>query len=524
MNQSDVPVGIVGAGPVGLACALRLASFGVPSVILEREPAIIKEGSKACVVQRDVLEILDKVGCAETVAAEGIVWQIGRTYVRDKELFQVTFPRTEGFPPWVNISQTRIEEILHDRLVATASAQVLWSHEVTDVSQDGDGVRVAVSGRGRNRELRFAYLVGCDGFHSTVRKLTQAEWVGYGHHVQFLIADIRAELPLARERHFHYDPSANPGRQIVLHAQPNGIWRVDWQLPPGADIAAERRSGELDRRIRAVVGEVPYEIDWLSTYRFHQRVAERLQVGRVFLAGDAAHALPPFGARGMNSGIQDVDNLAWKLALVLNGQAGAELLATYHVERHTAARENLRITAATFKFMAPPNPLSRLRRNALLRLAPRFRPFRRFINSGTMSEPHVYRHSPIVHSGKDPLVGRFAPDGSISVCGKRMRFRELLGSGFVALHAGTSPERARDFAMRARGRPEVIPVQLILAIPPGGEPEDLPEATTVVHVDGPGFRSVYGVDRAYLIRPDAHIAARLDGATLADAVRHATAT
>ena len=370
MNRLDIPpVGIVGAGPVGLSLAARLASLGIPSVLLEADSHLRKQGSKACLIQGDVLEVLDKFGCADQIHAEGITWHIARTYVRDKEIRTTMYPRRIGFGPFVNISQYRVEQTVLTRVEADPLCQVRWSHRVTGIWQDADGVRVQAQTPEGQVGLRFQYVVACDGVRSALRELVGVAWTGYSHADRFLITDIRAQLPLAKERHFHYDPSFNPGRQLVIHPQPNDTWRIDWQLPPDADIESERRTGAFDKRVRAVIGDIPYEIDWLSTYRFHQRVVERFAVGRVFFAGDAAHALPPYGSRGMNSGIQDADNLAWKLALVLDGHADHSLLETYHDERYAAARENLAVTEATIRFMVPPSRSRRWIRAVLLRLA-----------------------------------------------------------------------------------------------------------------------------------------------------------
>ncbi|MDQ3823076.1 MAG: FAD-dependent monooxygenase, partial [Actinomycetota bacterium] len=425
---------MVGAGPVGLACALRLASLGVPNVVLEAEPRLLKQGSKACLIQGDVLEVLDKFGCADQVDREGVAWHVARTYVRGEEIVKTVYPKPVGYGPFVNISQYRIQQLLLERLDASPLARIRWSHRVCGVTQDASGVVVRADTAEGERVLRFSYLVACDGVRSTIRELVGVRWTGYTHGDRFLITDIRAPLAVARERHFHYDPPFNPGRQLVIHAQPDDMWRIDWQLPPEADIAAEQRTGALDARIRAVIGDVPYEIDWLSTYRFYQRVVERMRVGRVFFAGDAAHALPPYGARGMNSGIQDADNLAWKLAFVLHGHADDSLLDTYHDERHAAARENLRVTEATIRFMVPPTRPRRWLRNVLLAVAPRVRPLRRHVNSGRMAEPYTYADSPIVdRSVPHRLVGALAPDVPITVEGAATRLRRLFGESFVVV-------------------------------------------------------------------------------------------
>jgi len=197
--------------------------------------------------------------------------------------------------------------------------------------------------------------------------------------------------------------------------------------------------------VRAVIGDIPYEIDWVSTYRFHQRVVARLRVGRVLFAGDAAHSLPPYGSRGMNSGIQDADNLAWKLASIHNGQAGEDLLESYHIERYAAARENLRVTEATIRFMVPPNRLRRWTRSALLRLSHSLGLAQKHVNSGRMAEPFVYTESPIVQQADDSLLGSFAPD--MRIVDEPSRLRRLLGHRFVALCFATTGARAAELLL-----------------------------------------------------------------------------
>jgi 3-(3-hydroxy-phenyl)propionate hydroxylase len=543
----DAPVGIVGAGPIGLVAALRLADLGVPSVLLESSAELLKQGSKACLIQGDVLDILDTSGCAAPIKDEGVTWTIARTYVRNKVIRSAEYPHGPGFGPFVNISQHRIEQVLLEAAEAHPLCEVRWDHEVVGVEQDADAVTVRVRGARGEDSLRFSHLVACDGVRSTLRELLGVEWTGYTHKDRFLITDIKAKLPLAKERHFHYDPPFNPGRQLVMHPQPDDIWRIDWQLPPDADIEAERADGRFDQRVRDVIGDTPYEIDWVSTYRFHQRVVERLRVGRVLFAGDAAHALPPYGSRGMNSGIQDADNLAWKLALIHEGRADEELLETYHTERYAAAKENLRVTEATIRFMVPPNAARRFARSVLLTLARAFgRAAERHVNSGKMAEPYVYTESSIVQpagagagagTGADALLGSFAPDGHLHADGERTRLRRLLGHGFVGLLFAPDAARAAALVEKARSKPWAVPARLVVVLPAGApdgslpadsSPADsLPADVVVARTGDSALLTAYGADRAtwWLARPDGHLAARGEsGADFAAALRMAVGT
>jgi len=508
-TSAQAPVGIVGAGPVGLAAALRLAGLGVPCVLLEADPELVRQGSKACLIQGDVLEVLDKVGCAGTVTEEGVLWTVARTYVRDREIRAARFPRGPGFGPFVNISQYRIEQVLAAAAQAHPTCDVRWGHRVVGVVQDDNGVTARVRTADGEHDLRFSHLVACDGVRSGIRDLLGVEWTGYTHADRFLITDIRASLTLAKERHFHYDPACNPGRQLVMHPQPDDVWRIDWQLPPDADIAAERADGRFGERIRAVVGDVPYQVEWVSTYRFRQRVVDRFRVGRVLFAGDAAHALPPYGSRGMNSGIQDADNLAWKLALVHAGHAGAALLDSYHSERYAAARENLRITEATIRFMVPPSRLRRWARAVLLGASLRLGAARERVDSGRMAEPFTYPGSALVQDGH-PLLGTFARDAVVHVDGAPTRLRRLLGAGFVVLVLADSGRAAAGVVGAARLRDGDLPVRVVAVLPPGAPTDGLPPHVTVAVAQDATPAGTYGPGW-WLVRPDGHLAAHGPG-------------
>jgi 2-polyprenyl-6-methoxyphenol hydroxylase-like FAD-dependent oxidoreductase len=384
------PVLIVGAGPVGLTLALELARFDVPTVVFDAKPDATAEGSRAIVLARHALATFVRLGCGAPMLDKAVVLSRARTYYHDAELFCVEFPRErEGeLPRFVNLQQTYTEAALLDEVARLPAAEVRWNAHVSDLRQDGDGVTALLDGGG---EVRGAYAVGCDGARSTLREVLGVGFPGRSHPDRFLIADVRAAMPFPRdERRFFFDPPENPGRTMLVHPQPDDEWRLDWQVPGDTDAEAERRSGRLDERIRRVAGHGDYDIVWLTAYRFHQRVADRWRSGRAVLAGDAAHVFSPFGARGMNSGVEDAVNLGWRLALVRAGEADDRLLDGYERERRPAALENLRVTAATMRFMAPPTLLHRLKREAVLRGSLRSAFLRRRVNSGRLAEPAVY--------------------------------------------------------------------------------------------------------------------------------------
>lgn len=311
------PVVVVGNGPVGATAALLLARWGVDVMVLEAAPRRQAVGSKSICQQRDVLDVWDSVG-AGAIAAEGLTWTTARTYWREQELSSWRFVDRgrSPLPPFVNISQSRTEQILDDLLAGTV--EVRWGHEVTGLAQDADEVGLTCA---NGATVRASYVLACPGLRdSGLRQALGVRFDGETSADQFLICDIRADLPgWARERRFYFDPPWNPGRQVLIHPCPDSMFRIDWQVPRDFDLAAEEASGALDARVRAIIGERRYEVVWRSVYRFHSRVADRFRVGRVLLAGDAAHVLSPFGARGLNSGVADAENAAWKLAFVLRG-------------------------------------------------------------------------------------------------------------------------------------------------------------------------------------------------------------
>jgi 3-(3-hydroxy-phenyl)propionate hydroxylase len=387
-------VAVIGNGPVGQTAALLLARWGIPVLLLDQRPARDSVGSKAICQQRDVLDIWASVG-ADRIAREGLTWTTARTFYRDHELFAWSFVDrgASPLPPSVNVSQARTEEILDECVAAQPLIDVRWGHEVVGITQDASGVTLTVAG---HPAVRASYAIACAGARGeALRELLGVTFDGQSFDDRFLICDIRAELPgWETERRFYFDPEWNRDRQVLIHPCPGSTYRIDWQVPDGFDLAAEEADGRLDARIRQLVGDRPYEIRWRSVYRFHSRCVDRMRAGRVLLAGDCAHLVAPFGARGLNSGVADAENAAWKLAFVLNGWASESLVDSYHDERHAAALENLDVTSATMRFLVPGDEAEWHRRRALLDTAVTDPHARSEVDSGRFAEPFWYVDSP----------------------------------------------------------------------------------------------------------------------------------
>jgi 3-(3-hydroxy-phenyl)propionate hydroxylase len=482
---------VIGAGPVGQTASLLLARWGLPVVLLDARPARDPVGSRSIVQQRDVIDIWDAVGVGARIASEGTTWRTARTYYRDRELFAVDFVDSgrSPFPPFANVSQARTEELLDERIAAQPLIDLRWNHRVTALRQDSAGVTVTCDG---GTALRAPHVLLCAGPRcDDLRAMLGLTFDGESFADRFLICDVRTDLPgWETERRFYFDPVWNPGRQVLVHPCPGGTFRIDWQVPPDFDLAGEEATGGLDRRIGQIVGDRPYEVVWRSVYRFSARVVPRMRVGRVLLAGDCAHLMAPFGARGLNSGVQDAENAAWKLAAVHDGRSPESILESYHVERHAAALENLDVTSSTMRFLVPQTGADRKHRLDVLARAGTDPAARALVDSGRLAEPFWYHNSPLTSPNPDrPFTGR-PPRGRVHLPAPGV----LVPDGPVDPRAASGATRLRALA---RARPLTLDATRAAGLDPSGE-----LAATL------GLRP----GEVWILRPDAHIAAIVDAA------------
>jgi 3-(3-hydroxy-phenyl)propionate hydroxylase len=510
------PVAVIGAGPVGQTAALLLARWGIPAVLLERHPERTPIGSRSICQQRDVLDVWAAVG-AERITDEGVTWTTARTFYREGELFAWSFVDRgrSPLPPFVNISQSRTEQILDESIAEQPLVDVRWGHEVTDVVEDDSGITVACTTAAGETTLRASYVVAAVGGRGDrLRKRLGVAFHGRSLDDRFLICDIRADLPgWETERRFYFDPAWNPDRQVLIHPCPDSTYRIDWQVPADFDLEAEEASGALDARIRKIVGDRPYEVVWQSVYQFQTRHVDRMRVGRVLLAGDCAHLVAPFGARGLNSGVPDAENAAWKLAFVLHGWAPEALLDSYHDERMAAARENIEITSATMRFLVPQSEGEWQTRRDVLDAAVTDPQAQARVDLGRFAEPFWYVDSPLTTAdptrtlggrpakGEMPptVPGVLAPDAPVSITQRPdvSRLRQLVRDGLLLLTTeGVDPGVIADTVDECTAAPHSV---LRLAD---------------IDVDGAVETALAARPReAWLIRPDGHVAAVLTDPT-----------
>jgi 3-(3-hydroxy-phenyl)propionate hydroxylase len=508
--RAQRPVVIAGAGPVGLTLALALARYGVPTLVLERRGAL-GHGSRAICWAKRSLEILDQFGVAEALVARGVTWNVGKVYVGASAeplyAFDLLPDKAQQFPAFINLQQYYAEEILIDRLAHEPLAELRWQHEVAAVADAPDGVAVTVRTPAGDYAVRCAYLVAADGCRSAVRGMLGLDFEGRAFEDHFLIADVKMRADFPAERRFWFDPPFNPGRTSLLHKQADDVLRIDFQL--GRDVDREQTLCEaaVDAKVRGFLGpDAEYEYEWVSLYTFQCRRMRRFVHGRVVFAGDAAHIVSPFGARGANGGIQDADNLAWKLAYVLGGRAPATLLASYDDERTCAADENIANSTRSTDFMTPATAVARAFRDAALDLAREHAFARGLVNSGRLSVPCVLAGSPLTTPDADAFTPKQRPgapclDAPVVHEGRAQWLLRLLGGRFVGLAFAEPDGRRPDGADALRGLP--VPIETLVVARAGGVHVDVVDADVRVHAHYDARPGSY-----YLIRPDQHVAAR----------------
>lgn len=488
------PVVIVGAGPVGLTLAIDLAQKGHRVVLLDREDGL-SEGSRAIAFAKRTLEIWDRLGLGDRMVHKGVSWNLGKVFFKEELVYPFNLLPQEGHerPAFINLQQYYAEAYLVERALQLPGIDIRWRNEVVSVERHHDASTLTVRTPEGHYSVQASWLIACDGSRSPVRQALGLETSGKVFQDRFLIADVKMQADFPVERWFWFDPSFHPNQSVLLHMQPDGVWRVDFQLGWNADPEEEKKPERIIPRIQALLGkEVCFTLEWTSIYTFACQRMDRFMHGRVIFAGDSAHRVSPFGGRGANSGIQDADNLAWKLDWVLRGKADAALLDTYCEERQFAADENLLNSTRSTEFITPKTPASRVFRDAVLALAKRHPFARHLVNSGRLSVPALLHAStlntPEVDEFDTPLMpGAPLPDAPVRVGQHRGWLLRQLGPQFTLLVFGPVPEW-------------VSQVQDVQALGVGDTIEDI---DGLIHQRLDGSQGA-----AYLIRPDQHVCAR----------------
>ncbi len=512
-----VPLVVLGAGPVGLSAAIDAAQRGLPVLLLDEDDTV-SVGSRGLCYAKRTLEIFDRLGLGQRVVDKGVTWNVGRTFLGEREVFSFNLLPEPGHqrPGMVNLQQYHLEQFLVERAAELPGLDLRWRHRVAQVTPQADGALLQVESPHGSYTLHADWLVVADGARSPTRRALGLDIDGQVFQDRFLIADVLLDgepFPLERtERRFWFKPSFFDGESALMHREADGVWRIDFQLGWQADPEAEKQPERVAPRIRRLLdqqgyGHIGFTLEWVSVYTFQCRRMAKFRHGRLLFAGDSAHQVSPFGARGANSGVQDADNLVWKLQQVIAGQAPESLLDSYDAERGAAADENLLNSTRSTEFMTPKSPAARTLRDAVLGLAGTVPGVRALVNSGRLSVPSCYRGSPLNTPDAEVFEGRMEPGAPLDdapVAGPRPWLLQHLGQGagggFTLLHFGL-PDAATGAALRRL--PAGVAPLCVLA------DDTACSLPYVVDVQGLAARRCDArPGTVYLLRPDQHVAAR----------------
>ncbi|MCU0937897.1 MAG: FAD-dependent oxidoreductase [Burkholderiaceae bacterium] len=522
------PLLIVGAGPVGLTAALDAHLQGLHAVVLDDDDTV-SVGSRGLCYAKRALEILDRVGVGQPVVDKGVTWNVGRTFFGEGEVFNFNLlPEPDHKRPgMVNLQQYYLEQYQVERCVEKG-VDLRWKHKVISVTPHGDHVSLQVETPDGVIAMEADWIVVCDGARSPIRTMLGLDIDGKVFMDRFLIADVVMKAEFPAERWFWFDPPFHRNQSVLLHREADDVWRIDFQLGWEVDPEEEKKPEKVIPRIKAMLGDDrEFELEWVSVYTFQCRRMTRFNHGRVLFAGDSAHQVSPFGARGANSGIQDIDNLVWKLKLVMDGLAPERLLDTYSDERVFAADENLCNSTRSTDFITPKSNTSKTFRNAVLQLAAKYPFARKLVNSGRLSVPAHYTDSSLNTPDVDTFDSRMEPgapmdDAPVVVSGEQAWLLDQIGSRFQLLVVADDVSTV-DHAQLLRLVDAPIPVEPIVVARRAGA---IPGVRVLEDAQGL-FARRYDAQpgSVFLVRPDQHIAARwrdLDIAQIRAAVARAT--
>lgn len=487
------PVVVVGAGPVGLTTALDLGLKGHPVLVLDDHEGV-GEGSRAICFSKRTLEIAHRLGAASDMFEKGVVWKKGRVFHDRTEIYEFDLLPEDGhrYPAFINLSQIHFEKFLVQAIERAnkngACIELRGKNRVDKIKAGPTETTLDISTPEGAYSIIANWVVACDGARSPIRDLMGLGFDGRVFEDNFLIADVKVKADFPTERWFWFEPWFKSGSSALLHKQPDDIWRIDFQL--GWDIDRQKELKEKNVRARVdqmLGGNVEYDLDWCSIYTFQCCRMDKFRIGRVVFVGDSAHQVSPFGARGANSGIQDAENLAWKLDLILKDVAPDTLIDTYDAERAMAADENILNSTRSTDFLTPKTDGSKIFRNAVLKLAAQYPFARPLVNSGRLSVPCVY----------DGLNG-FGPDE----LGLPIRTRPGAPMTDAPFLKGYLLDHIfGDFTVLGIG----------IAVPPKQTIAGIPVVGISINDISADIRDRYLGDApkaVYLIRPDQHIVAR----------------
>jgi len=507
------PVLIAGAGPIGMTAALMLARYGVRSVLIDRKDTF-NDGSRAICIARPSMHILERVGAVAPFVEKALGWRFGRSYYRGEQIFRLEMPQPPGekYLPMYNLQQQYIEKFLHDAVAANDLIDMRWQSELSGLEPHNDGVSVRISSPAGDYQLDADYVLAADGARSPVRSMLGLRLKGDNYEGRYVIADIRMDHDFPTERRAFFEPAGNPGGTVLIHKQPDDIWRVDYQLREGESEQEALREDNIRARVGAILADIghakSWELEWWSVYSANTLCLDDYRHGRVFFIGDAAHIVPIFGVRGLNNGLADAENIGWKLALVLHGEADERLLDSYSPERRGATLDVFANATKSTRFMTPPTRGWRLAREAALSLSLKHE-FPRGLANPRQMQPYTYAESPLTpYAERNAEFAGGPPCGSVAPNARLNDGSHLLdraGNGMTAiLFCERQPTREQATLLGQLGRIDKRFVPVLVT-----SSGSATETKTITDSDGEIARLFAAVPGTlYLLRPDLHIAGR----------------
>ncbi|QSE79363.1 FAD-dependent monooxygenase [Rhodococcus koreensis] len=536
-TDEALSVVVVGAGPVGMGVALGLAQRGIPVTVLEAADQV-SFGSRAICISRHSLEVAARLGFGPELEKIVLPWVGGRSFYRDEQVlhFEMAHGEHDVRGPMVNVSQSEIEQIMTDTLLAHPLITFHWSSSVAGVLRSDEDVTLDVDTAFGVRRLRARWVVAADGGRSRMRELAGIRLQGNSYEGSYVIADIHWESALPAERMVWFDPPSNPGSTIIMHRQPRDIWRIDYQLDSSDDAELETQEDRIRDRITRhldwLENDVPWTLEWHGFYRAHALALDDFTHGRILFAGDAAHLVPIFGVRGLNSGMEDAETLAWTLSAVVHGTADHSLLQAYSAERRGAWQQNVDNAGKSTLIMSPGSHGYRTTRDAVLALATTRPEFGHLINPRQSSATHAHL-SPLtwpVAEGTtgvlpgDPMedrrVGVVTAGGSVESSLNRVR-----GTGFAVLGIGVDAAGADVVAAHAAAMSMALAPESVRAVvvPAPGVAVDAADDLTVLDDPDGTLATALGASagECFVIRPDGLVLCRVrDLSLLGDVPGH----
>ncbi|WP_432119875.1 FAD-dependent monooxygenase [Streptomyces sp. bgisy032] len=502
------PVIIVGAGPVGLTLALALARQEVPCVVLDEGPGKDEPRASRTVVLREETAALVERLTGVPLDEVGAQWAGWRSVRRKQVMREVFFDGTEPIP--LHIAQHVLTGLLRSALAGEKLVKIAVESRLDGIEQEPSGVTAHTRGP-KGTWWRGSYLVGCDGPRSTVRKLQDIRFPGRTAVERHAVAALRTELPWPHEALLHRMPpwrmSGPSAGEVTARPLPDGVWRLDWLLPPGKDLVTPEL---LITRIRETLAgwcggtTPPYELLDTGVHTVHHRLARRWRADRVFLAGDAAHLLGALGTHGLDEGLRDADNLAWKLALAWHHGPHEGLLDSYQTERRAVVAARLRAADQALPLLRGGKglrsyvPGSSRSHDTLLADG--------HLGQGQLGAPGSYADSPLAPPHLEGEVPVDTPPGSqvtdvrvTAEDGTFVRLRDRLGRGallVVLIAPGTGVWERKHWAHAG-----IMP-RLAAAVTALPHPAEL-----LVAESYPGAAA----HTVLLVRPDGHLVTALGG-------------